>query len=1002
MMISDLRRIVFFGLIGLVALSASLPILERRQLPGGQIVCGTITFTDVDVNNAIAETQRINAIKPTLSKTQQKKFMYPHEYKNFEGLYSAAPPGTKYLEFPLQSGSVYSRGTNPGPHRVIMIDDDKKATEDPDSGRNHAPDNDSSGTNTPGTENRPAENPNEEPSAWGIKNPINELTGKSAQAAAFLVGCLASAENATAAENENTHSFKLLDIYDTVIQFARNNVAKISEDVAQLLDPIIYSPLHEAVDHQRQAFQKFENATDFKESLGAIMDSIKHTNIDGVVIGSTFIPEESLASVVKNVAEGVALSEQNVRGGSLKLAQFRPLVDAVIANSPDNNIWAAVFNLIADVNPSTPPPSSIAPTFKGTPIKSSSSRLADSETRDIVERELFGEIKNCTFRNVGGFWDKFFDPKSWRKEQNAMLKGILTAHDGKRWTDFPNIPDEKPVWDWLRSLEEQFLGDAPYKFHTTRTANQFKERKGQMDLFLQKPATETGSTFWYKHVLIVGEQKKSYDASRFKADFLQLTRYVRSIFADQPTRRFVHAFSLCASKMELWVFDRSGAYSSGTFDIHDEQDKFARALVGYTTMDNDVMGLDMFVERQDGRRYVTLDASGNETRVRLDKAMVRQKAIVCRGTTCYETQNGHVAKFSWASDKRKLEVEQLKLAEERCVKGVARVVAHRRITTIAAMREGLEFPKAHRFRDEAVHFEDPPSAIASANTSGHKRKSSSDNTSDNASGPKRRRSNSQKSKLVQEFNDQLSIGKAKPSLYTLGEDPWENRIYSCLVVSPAGRVISDFKTIKELLESMRDAIKAHQSLYMTGNILHRDISSNNIIITDPETADGFKGMLIDLDLAKVRDSGPSGARHQTGTMQFMAVEVLRKADHTYRHDLESFFYVLLWMCARYSWSNGFGGEEKLPKESDLRNWEIGSFRDIAKAKEGDMTVNGLERIMSEFPEALDVVKPLCLRIRKLLFPLDKDERMSFGTPAGDPGQLYKPIIAAYDEIINII
>ncbi|EHK41528.1 hypothetical protein TRIATDRAFT_181068, partial [Trichoderma atroviride IMI 206040] len=103
-----------------------------------------------------------------------------------------------------------------------------------------------------------------------------------------------------------------------------------------------------------------------------------------------------------------------------------------------------------------------------------------------------------------------------------------------------------------------------------------------------------------------------------------------------------------------------------------------------------------------------------------------------------------------------------------------------------------------------------------------------------------------------------------------------------------------FRTIKELLESMRDAIKAHQSLYVTGNILHRDISSNNIIITDPATADGFKGMLIDLGLAKIRDSGPSGARQQTGTMQFMAVEVLRMVDHTYRHDLESFFYVLLW------------------------------------------------------------------------------------------------------------
>jgi hypothetical protein len=690
---------------------------------------------------------------------------------------------------------------------------------------------------------------------------------------------------------------------------------------------------------------------------------------------------------------------QQVREGAVKVDQFFPLVRHVVDNSSDNTIWAAVFDLIDILGPLTPPPSSIAPTFKGTPVKTSSSRLAESETRDIVERELFYEIKDCTFRNVGGFCDKFFNPQTWRTEQKDMLEALKTEHDGKKWTGFPSIPDEKPVWAWLRSLEERALAGAPHKFYTTQTATQFKERKGQMDLFFQRPAITPSDTFHYKQVLVVGEQKKSYDTGRFKADLLQLTRYVRGVFADQPTRRLVHAFTLCASMMELWVFDRSGAYSSGSFDIHDKPDTFARALVGYATMDNDAMGLDTFIEREDGQRHVTLDdTNGNETRIELAGPIVRQKAVVCRGTTCFTTRTNHVAKFSWASDKRKLEAEQLKLAAERRVQGVARVVAHRRITTIAELREGLEFGERHRFRNEDVRFDDLL-PVATRSVSGHKRKSSSDHTSD-MSESKRRRSNSQKAKLVRKLNDELSMGKAKPSLYDPSEDPWENRIYSCLVISPAGRVISDFKTVKELLEAMRDAIKAHQSLYETGNILHRDISSNNIIITRPETADGFKGMLIDLDLAKVRDSGPSGARHQTGTMQFMAVEVLRTADHTYRHDLESFFYVLLWMCARQSWVNGFGDERKPPRESLLRKWEIGSFRDIASAKMGHMTVNGMDDIVGEFPEALEAVKPLCLKIRKILFPLDKDERMSFGTPAGDSDQLYRPIIEAYNDAIS--
>ncbi|KAK3347631.1 kinase-like domain-containing protein, partial [Neurospora tetraspora] len=173
------------------------------------------------------------------------------------------------------------------------------------------------------------------------------------------------------------------------------------------------------------------------------------------------------------------------------------------------------------------------------------------------------------------------------------------------------------------------------------------------------------------------------------------------------------------------------------------------------------------------------------------------------------------------------------------------------------------------------------------------------------------------------------------------------------------------------------------SLFVTGNILHRDISPNNIITTDPETADGFKGMLIDLDMAKARNSGPSGARQITGTIQFMAIEVLRNINHTYRHDLESFFYVLLWMCVRQSWSNGFSRKnEKAPKESFLQRWEVGSFSQIALNKQGDIS-GGFEEILKEFPESLNIVKSLCQKIRKILFPLGEDESVNIGTPAGD-------------------
>lgn len=92
--------------------------------------------------------------------------------------------------------------------------------------------------------------------------------------------------------------------------------------------------------------------------------------------------------------------------------------------------------------------------------------------------------------------------------------------------------------------------------------------------------------------------------------------------------------------------------------------------------------------------------------------------------------------------------------------------------------------------------------------------------------------------------------------------------------------------------AFRDAIEAHRSLYVGRKILHRDISENNIIITDPKEVDSFTDMLIDEDLAKEIDSGRSGARHsQIRTMEFVAIEVLQRVAHTYWHNL------MLWICA---------------------------------------------------------------------------------------------------------
>lgn len=131
-------------------------------------------------------------------------------------------------------------------------------------------------------------------------------------------------------------------------------------------------------------------------------------------------------------------------------------------------------------------------------------------------------------------------------------------------------------------------------------------------------------------------------------------------------------------------------------------------------------------------------------------------------------------------------------------------------------------------------------------------------------------------------------------------------------------------------------------------------------------------MPIDLDLAII-DGERTVGRHMTGTMEFMAIEIFRGVDHTYRHDLESFFYVLLWMCARRAWDREFQCDTRSwPRRSILGRCYEGDTADVAVAKQGNMHTDGFKYILNEFAPAFDCIKPLRRKVRRVLFPLTKD------------------------------
>ncbi|XP_044714761.1 kinase [Hirsutella rhossiliensis] len=622
----------------------------------------------------------------------------------------------------------------------------------------------------------------------------------------------------------------------------------------------------------------------------------------------------------RNVASELATILGHLRQGHYDYGHFFPLVKLVTQKASDAKIWNAVLDLVAALTRVTPP-ASVPATFDSTPIThSSASQQGTEQTREVVERKVFEEIRFCTYRDVEGFFEKYFEGKTWTSRALGIYEAIKDQHVDGAWTGLPNPPVQDGVLDWWFRFQDDFLSEERRRYYSTTN-----------------PKDLVDAAHDWRDVEVIGELKASNNNK--KATLLQIGRYVRDVFSCQPTRR------------------------PGAFDIHDKPKRFIQVIAGYAMMNDEELGLDTFTELDGNSRLIHVDQDGTSGRKRLrleSQPFTRQRAVVCRGTSCYLTKPpdfedwSYVVKFSWTSDRRKPEADLLRLARQRGVEGIADLIGHRRITSINEMRSGLIFTKPYTFRGAPSSAELPGLSIADRPL--RKRKSADVSLKPS----KRSRSNSQKSSQKQNEVTYDVEGAQGTSLLAPNSGPYDNRVFRCLVISPAGRAIHKYETKSELLGALCDAIKAHRFLHLKGNILHRDISENNIIITDRKTT-GHMGMLIDLDLAKELGSGRSGARCRTGTMEFMAVEVLQGISHTYRHDLESFFYVLLWLCGRR-----------------------GSYREIASAKRGHMHVDGFEDILEEFPQ-----------------PKFDWDGLFVGTPK-DPEILYGPIIKAFDKAIDEI
>jgi len=147
------------------------------------------------------------------------------------------------------------------------------------------------------------------------------------------------------------------------------------------------------------------------------------------------------------------------------------------------------------------------------------------------------------------------------------------------------------------------------------------------------------------------------------------------------------------------------------------------------------------------------------------------------------------------------------------------------------------------------------------------------------------------------------------------------------------------------------------------------VSIGNLMMNEEEDNPSWQSFLIDLDLAiKENREKPSGAPSKTGTRAFMAIGALYGEEHSFMHDLESFFWVLFWICIHYTGPNG---ESRVV--SKFEKWNYAHTDELAEIKSGIVVHEGdfIKTVSQNFTLYYQSFIPWVNRLRKVVFPEGK-------------------------------
>ncbi|KAA8898300.1 hypothetical protein FN846DRAFT_765161, partial [Sphaerosporella brunnea] len=505
---------------------------------------------------------------------------------------------------------------------------------------------------------------------------------------------------------------------------------------------------------------------------------------------------------------------------------------------------------------------------------------------------LLDELRGHVEFGCDALWDRFDVDTFDHLSTQATAMGL---HDGYRWTDWPQIACESNVLSFLEHVFHELSPFIPAELTTYRfiPSGRVPLRNGdcprKTDLVFATtfgsvrnpfPSSSDAAPSW-ADVRVIGELKANPEKSDNDSTVVQVANYVREVFGNQPGRRWVMCFTLCGKELRIWQFDRGGAVGSTIINIDVEWKLFLRTFFSFATLDPTSAGFDPTIRCVMHGWEDTFDPT--LAAYSPEPSMAKRWAIITRTGLCsrarlWGTEDWtYVVKDQWRAPERGPEGDLIRQCSCLDASGLPRCIWHGDIRVFQngiPAGEGipsLGIPAREDIASLRPRSAGPGATRPAALTALHLRKVSGN------------------------------------SHYLLRAGCHvQNRVHSRLLISPAGISLNRFSSYSNLLTALRDAISSQRHMFYAHQILHRDVSVNNVILCTPLSGPAA-GVLIDFDLAiSTTRTTTSGATQRTGTFDFMAHEILEnpQTPHTPLHDLESFFYVLLWLAIHYDRSGG--------------------------------------------------------------------------------------------------